>query len=87
MLHRREFIKRATVAATLFGIPLARAEQLFAQQASPVPPQDLFASDPQRYWAELRRQWLLGADRINFRVKSATSGKTGILRVFLVLDA
>lgn len=70
MLRRREFIQRAAVAAALFGIPLARAEQLFSQAASPLPPRELYATDPERYWAELRRQWLLAADRINLNCGS-----------------
>jgi len=31
MLDRREFVKRGTVAAALFGLPLARAEEAFGQ--------------------------------------------------------
>jgi hypothetical protein len=64
-LGRREFLQRAAVASALFGVPLARAEEAFAQEAPPLPPRTLYATDRARYWAELRRQWLLAADRIN----------------------
>lgn len=72
-LRRREFIQRAAVAAAVLGLPLARAEQLFAQDAPPLPPRDLYSTDPDRYWAELRRQWLLAADRINLNSGSVAA--------------
>ena len=30
-----------------------------------MPPRNLLDTDPECHWAELRRQWLLTADRIN----------------------
>ena len=69
-LRRREFMQRAAVAAAVLGLPLARAERLFAQDTPPLPPRDLYSTDPDRYWAELRRQWLLAADRINLNCGS-----------------
>jgi selenocysteine lyase/cysteine desulfurase len=83
MLYRRDFLKRAAVAATLFGIPLARAEQMFAQRPPALPPSDLFASDPERYWAELRRQWLLAADRINLNCGSVGCAPLPVLRAMI----
>jgi len=83
MLRRREFIQRAAVAAALFGIPLARAEQLFPQAASPLPPRELYATDPERYWAELRRQWLLAADRINLNCGSVGCTPLPVLRAMI----
>ncbi|HWM31721.1 MAG TPA: aminotransferase class V-fold PLP-dependent enzyme [Methyloceanibacter sp.] len=65
ILGRRAFIQGATIASALFGVPLARAEQALAQEPSPLPPRDLYTTAPEAYWAELRRQWLLVADRIN----------------------
>ncbi|HMF16476.1 MAG TPA: hypothetical protein VKE98_04680, partial [Gemmataceae bacterium] len=65
MLGRREFIQHAAVATALFGIPRARAEEVFARGPDALPPLRLLGTDPERYWAELRRQWLLAADRIN----------------------
>jgi len=80
MLHRREFIQRAAVAAALFGLPLARAEQIFGQDAPPLPPRDLYSADPERYWAELRRQWLLAADHINLNCGSVGCTPLPVLR-------
>ena len=65
MLGRREFIQRAAVATALLGIPKARAEEAFARRPDALPPRKLLDTDPERYWAELRRQWLLAADHVN----------------------
>ncbi len=83
MLRRREFLRRAAVAAALLGLPLARAEQLLAQDAPALPPRDLFTTDPDRYWAELRRQWLLAADRINLNCGSVGCTPLPVLRAMI----
>src|SRR5262245_153204 len=70
MLDRREFFQRGAIAAALFGVPAARAEQAFGQEAPRLPAKELYAKDPDRYWAELRRQWLLAADRVNLNCGS-----------------
>lgn len=83
MLRRREFIRRAAIASALLGFPLARAEQVFAQSATegpPLPSPDLFATDPDRYWAELRRQWLLAADHADLNCGSVGCTPLPILR-------
>ena len=83
MLRRREFLRRAAVAAALLGLPLARAEQFLAQDAPALPPRDLFATDPDRYWAELRRQWLLAAGRINLNCGSVGCTPLPVLRAMV----
>lgn len=80
MLQRREFIQRGAIAAAIFGIPLARAEKLFEQENIPLPPRDLYTTDPERYWAELRRQWLLASDRINLNCGSIGCTPLPVLR-------
>ncbi|PYU33637.1 MAG: hypothetical protein DMG28_07660 [Acidobacteria bacterium] len=82
-LRRREFMQRAAVAAAVLGLPLARAERLFAQDAPPLPPRDLYSTDPDRYWAELRRQWLLAADRINLNCGSVGCTPQAVLRAMI----
>ena len=82
-LRRREFMQRAAVAAAVLGLPLARAERLFAQDAPPLPPRDLYSTDPDRYWAELRRQWLLAADRINLNCGSVGCTPQPVLRAMI----
>jgi hypothetical protein len=57
MPNRRVFLQRAAAGAAVFGLPLAVAEQALGKEAPPLPPAKLFATDPDRYWAELRRQW------------------------------
>ena len=79
MIQRRAFMHRAAVAAAMFGIPVARAERLFADDV-PLPPRELFATDPERYWAELRRQWLLASDRINLNCGSIGCTPLPVLR-------
>ena len=83
MLDRREFVKRSTVGAALFGLPLARAEEAFGQEAPRLPASEMYASDPEHYWAELRRQWLLAADRINLNCGSLGCTPLPVLRAMI----
>ncbi len=83
MLRRREFLQRAAVAAAVFGLPLARAEQIFAQEAPALPPRSLYEQDPERYWGLLRRQWLLAADRINLNCGSVGCTPLPVLRAMI----
>jgi selenocysteine lyase/cysteine desulfurase len=71
---------RAAAAAAVFGLPLAGAERLFAQDGPSLPPRNLYDSDPDRYWAELRRQWLLAPDRINLNCGSIGCTPLPVLR-------
>jgi selenocysteine lyase/cysteine desulfurase len=82
MFHRREFLRRAAAAAVV-GVPLARAEEAFAREAPPLPLSDLHATDPARYWAELRRQWLLAADRINLNSGALGCTPLPVLRAMI----
>ncbi|MCL6482193.1 MAG: aminotransferase class V-fold PLP-dependent enzyme [Firmicutes bacterium] len=83
MLHRRAFLQRAAVGAALLGIPLASAEQVFGQEPPPLPPRALLERDPERYWAELRPQWLLAADRINLNCGSVGCTPWPVLRAMI----
>ncbi|MBI3484555.1 MAG: hypothetical protein HY012_05315, partial [Acidobacteria bacterium] len=82
MLARRQFIQRAAIGAAILGIPIARAEQMFSQDI-PLPAPGLLASDSERYWAELRRQWLLASDRINLNCGSVGCTPLPILRAMI----
>jgi isopenicillin-N epimerase len=85
MLRRREFIQRAAIAATLLGMPLAQAEALgeITVENPPMPPSSLFASDPARYWGEMRRQWLLASDRVNLNCGSVGCTPLPVLRAMI----
>src|SRR5438445_11426270 len=83
MLHRRQFFERAAVGAALFGLPLRLAERAFGEEAAPLPSASLFQRDPDRYWAELRRQWLLAADRINLNCGSLGCTPQPVLRAMI----
>ena len=45
-----------------------------------MPDDKLFGTDPERYWAELRRQWLLAADHINLNCGSIGCSPLPVLR-------
>jgi selenocysteine lyase/cysteine desulfurase len=83
MLGRREFIQRTAVATALFGIPKTRAEEAFARGPDALPPRKLLDTDPERYWAELRRQWLLAADRINLNSGALGCTPLPVLRAMI----
>jgi selenocysteine lyase/cysteine desulfurase len=68
--NRRELFRRAAVGAALFGLPAARVERAFAGDSPPLPAPGLLKTDPDRYWAELRRQWLLAPDHVNLNCGS-----------------
>lgn len=66
MALRREFLQYAAFAAATAGVSVARAAEAFAADADPaMPARALLDTDAERYWAELRRQWLLAPDRAN----------------------
>jgi hypothetical protein len=50
--------------AELAALP-PRTLRALEDDAAVPPPNNLFDTDPERYWAKLRSQWLLAADRIN----------------------
>jgi isopenicillin-N epimerase len=70
MIERREFLQRAAVAAALLGFPLPRIEQNFCQEAPPLPSPDLYQTNEEAYWAQLRQQWLLAKGRIDLNCGS-----------------
>jgi isopenicillin-N epimerase len=83
MPNRRQFLQRAAVGAAAFGLPLARAEWAFATEAPRLPAPELFATDPDRYWADLRRQWLLAADHINLNCGSVGCSPLPVLNAVI----
>ena len=54
--------------------PALLSSAIAACDAAAPPPSNLFNTDPEQYWAELLRQWLLAANRIN--VNSGALGYT-----------
>src|ERR1700741_2084237 len=53
-MDRRQALKSAAYAASLFGLPLQKA-----RAASSLPNGKLFASDPEGYWARIRKEQFL----------------------------
>jgi selenocysteine lyase/cysteine desulfurase len=83
MPNRRQFLQRAAVGAAAFGLPLARAERAFGAEAPRLPAAELFRTDPDRYWADLRRQWLLAADHINLNCGSVGCSPLPVLNAVI----
>jgi isopenicillin-N epimerase len=80
---RRELFRRAAVGAAFFGLPPARAERAFAHEPPPLPPPVLLNTDPDRYWAELRRQWLLAPDHVNLNCGSVGCSPLPVLNAVI----
>src|SRR5262245_19880481 len=83
MPTRRELFRRAAVGAALFGLPAAWTERAFAAEAPRVPPSTLLDTDPERYWAELRRQWLLAPDHVNLNCGSVGCSPLPVLNAVI----
>src|SRR4051794_22627400 len=64
----------------ILGLPKERVLEAFSGMGVPLPPDALFATDSERYWAELRRQWLLADDRINLNCGSLGCSPLPVLR-------
>jgi isopenicillin-N epimerase len=83
MPSRRELLRRAAVGAAAFGLPLARAERALAGEAPRLPPPGLLDTDPGRYWAELRRQWVLAPDHVNLNCGSVGCSPLPVLNAVI----
>jgi isopenicillin-N epimerase len=83
MPNRRVFLQRAAAGAAAFGMPLTVAERAFGKEAPVLPPAKLFTTDPARYWAELRRQWLLAADHVNLNCGSVGCSPLPVLNAMI----
>lgn len=83
MSTRRTFLQRAAVGAAVFGVPLNQAERALGKDAPPLPPVNLLHTDPNRYWAELRRQWLLAADHVNLNCGSVGCSPLPVLNAMI----
>jgi len=65
MARRREFLQYAGLLGATAGASVARAAEAFEAGDPAMPPKAWLEGDAERYWAELRRQWLLAPDRVN----------------------
>lgn len=83
MPTRRELFQRAAVGAAFFGLSPARAERAFAHETPSLPPPTLLDTNPDRYWADLRRQWLLAPDHINLNCGSVGCSPLPVLNAVI----
>jgi len=80
MITRRSFMQGAALGAAWLGLPLNAAKQVLADAPPPMPPRQLLDHDPDRYWEQLRRQWLLAPNQINLNCGSVGCTPLPVLR-------
>jgi isopenicillin-N epimerase len=80
MITRRDFVQSAALSAAYLGLPLHTAEQVMADVPPPVPRRELLGQDPDSYWSQLRRQWLLTPGQINLNCGSVGCTPVPVLR-------
>jgi isopenicillin-N epimerase len=83
MPTRRELLRRAAVGAAALGLPAGRVERALAGDAPRLPPAALLDTEPDRYWAELRRQWLLAPDHVNLNCGSVGCSPLPVLNTVI----
>jgi len=83
MQTRRELFRRAAVGAAAFGLPAACVERALAGESPRLPEPKLLDTDPDRYWAELRRQWLLAPDHVNLNCGSVGCSPLPVLNAVI----
>ncbi len=83
MIHRREFLARAAAAGALLGMPWSQAQRVLEVEAPALPLAELQAKDAERYWAEMRGQWLLAPDHINLNCGSVGCTPLPVLRAMI----
>lgn len=83
MHSRRDLFRCAALGAAFFGLPVDRAERAFGGEAPRLPPAALYDTDPDRYWAELRRQWLLAPDHVNLNCGSVGCSPLPVLNAVI----
>jgi len=81
--NRRELFRRAALGAAVFGLHPDRAERAFAGEPPRLPPPGMHDTDPDRYWAELRRQWLLAPDHVNLNCGSVGCSPLPVLNAVI----
>jgi selenocysteine lyase/cysteine desulfurase len=67
----------------LLGLPWERALQAFRGAGVPWPSAELLTSDPERYWAELRSQWLLSENHVNLNCGTLGCTPLPVLRAVI----
>jgi isopenicillin-N epimerase len=95
VLDRRQFLTRAALGALMAPVvargsladapspALAEIDQVMGVDAVPLPPPSLHDTDPDRYWTELRSQWLLAPDRINLNCGAMGCSPRPVLRALI----
>jgi len=84
MLNRRSFL--TSIAAAVGALPLSpRSPELLYQAPVPLPDRSLYDADPEKYWAELRKQFLIPAGEVYLNNGTVGSSPAPVLRA--VFDA
>lgn len=83
MLPRREFLRQSALGAFLLGLPIEQVERVFCQPPPAMPAAELLDRDPEAYWRQLRRQWLLASDHVNLNCGSVGCTPLPVLRAMI----
>ena len=79
MLNRRRFLSATSGIATALALPSRLLAQL-QSAPSTLPGSALYNSDPDAYWAELRKQFLIPSDEIYLNNGTVGSSPAPVLR-------
>lgn len=69
-MKRRELIHQTVAAAAVLGLPRSLVTELLQGDVPPLPSTQWLERDPEWYWSELRRQFLLDPNHINLNCGS-----------------
>ncbi len=84
MLDRRNFL--TTIATAVGALPLSHHwPELLNQAPAQLPDRSLFDADPEKYWSELRKQFLIPSDEVYLNNGTVGSSPAPVLRA--VFDA
>ena len=81
MLDRRRFLLSSIAIGAAAGLPSASIPlQGAASDDPPLPPRELYDRDPESYWSQLRKQFLIPADEVYLNNGTVGSSPRPVLR-------
>src|SRR3954449_2987065 len=83
MLDRRRFLFSSAAVAAAAGVPFSLSAAEAQSQSMgdlPLPAKDLYDRDPEAYWAELRKQFLIPSDEVYLNNGTVGSSPRPVLR-------
>jgi isopenicillin-N epimerase len=86
MLDRRRFLLSSAAVAAAAGVPFSVSATETQSQStgdSPLPAKDLYERDPEAYWSELRKQFLIPSDEVYLNNGTVGSSPRPVLRAIV----